>query len=60
MLDAIVRYTDDAAGLEKTLRLLQSLSTIATGIATQGDDLAFWLKLRSQFALGIDNAWTDV
>lgn len=52
MLKQVVRFADDTAGLEKTLRLLQSFCTIAVGLAATAEDLAFWVKLRAQFALG--------
>ncbi|KAK4494712.1 hypothetical protein PRZ48_014068 [Zasmidium cellare] len=52
MLQEIVTFTDSAAGLEKSLRLFQSLCTIAVGLSTTAEDLALWVKLRAQFALG--------
>lgn len=53
MLKAVVRFADDTAGLEKALRLFQSFCTIAVGLATTAEDLAFWVELRAQFALGM-------
>ncbi|KAI5363057.1 Putative peroxisomal biogenesis factor 11 [Septoria linicola] len=52
MLQSIMRYSDDAAGIEKTLRGLQGFVTIAVGLAQSQEDINFWLKLRAQFALG--------
>lgn len=52
MLQQLVRFADDTAGLEKTLRLFQSFCTIAVGLSTTAEDLALWVKLRAQFALG--------
>lgn len=54
MLDGIVRYADDAAGLEKALRLAQGFCTIAVGLADAAEEAVFWAKMRSQFALGED------
>ncbi|EME40591.1 hypothetical protein DOTSEDRAFT_177660 [Dothistroma septosporum NZE10] len=53
MLASIVRYADDTAGLEKTLRLLQGLCTIAVGLVESApQEAAYWVKLRAQLALG--------
>ncbi|KAF2217023.1 hypothetical protein CERZMDRAFT_93087 [Cercospora zeae-maydis SCOH1-5] len=52
MLQSIVRFSEDAAALEKTLRGLQGFVTIAVGLAQSREDIDFWLKLRAQFALG--------
>ncbi|GIZ41654.1 hypothetical protein CKM354_000495300 [Cercospora kikuchii] len=52
MLQSVVRFSEDAAALEKTLRGLQGFVTIAVGLAQSQEDIDFWLKLRSQFALG--------
>ena len=52
MLKQVVRFADDTAGLEKALRLLQAFCTIAVGLVQSAGDLEFWVKLRSQFALG--------
>ncbi|EME78474.1 uncharacterized protein MYCFIDRAFT_36825 [Pseudocercospora fijiensis CIRAD86] len=52
LLAGLVRYADDAAGLEKLLRLLQGFCTIACGLPAFADDVDTVLKLRAQFALG--------
>ncbi|KAF2162598.1 hypothetical protein M409DRAFT_68917 [Zasmidium cellare ATCC 36951] len=52
MLQSIVTFTDTTPGLEKSLRLFQSLCTILVGLSTTPEDLALWVKLRAQFALG--------
>lgn len=53
MLASVVRYADDTAGLEKTLRLLQGFCTIALGfVVSAPQEAAYWIKLRSQLALG--------
>lgn len=49
MLQSIVRFSNDAAAIEKTLRGFQGFATIAVGLA---HDIDFWLKLRAQLALG--------
>lgn len=53
MLHSIVKFTDDSAGLEKTLRLFQGFCTIAVGLAVSVDDADYWAKTRGQFALGL-------
>ena len=52
MLQSIVRFSNDAAAIEKTLRGLQGFATIAVGLAQSQHDIDFWLKLRGQLALG--------
>lgn len=52
VLDSIVRYADDTAGLEKSLRLFQGFCTIAAGLPAFASDLETVMKLRSQLALG--------
>lgn len=54
MLRSVVKFTDDSAGLEKTLRLFQSFCTIAVGLAVSAADADFWAKTRGQFALGMN------
>nr|POE65031.1 putative amino-acid permease c15c4.04c [Quercus suber] len=48
MLSSIVRFTDDAAAIEKTLRLFQSFATIYVGLTSS----AAALELRRELALG--------
>jgi len=51
--DFIFLYlTNFPAGLEKILRLLQSISQILSTYASSVKDEFFWLFLRKQFALG--------
>ncbi|CZT25045.1 uncharacterized protein RCC_10773 [Ramularia collo-cygni] len=52
MIRSVVKFTDDAAGLEKTLRLIQGFCTIAVGLAVSPADADLWAKTRGQFALG--------
>lgn len=56
MLASIVAFTNDAAGLEKTLRLFQSLCTVAIGLygpmavtADQAELLEPWMTARGHF-----------
>ena len=51
MLDSLARLTDDAAGIEKTLRLFQGFATIAAGMS-QPIEAASWAQARSELALG--------
>ena len=56
MLTALVRYTDDAAGLEKTLRFFQGLCTIVIGLLSlnaRAEVAAPWIQARSQLNLGM-------
>lgn len=53
MLAPLVKFTDDAAALEKTLRLIQSSCTIAIGLLAGSDDILPWLQARKQIALGL-------
>lgn len=52
MLSSTVRFLDDAAGLEKTLRLIQGLCTTIIGLAASTESVASWRQARSQLALG--------
>lgn len=52
MLDSIVRFADDTAGLEKALRFFQGFCTLAVGLVQSAEDVEFYVKLRAQFALG--------
>jgi hypothetical protein len=52
MLDSLVHFGDDAAGIEKSLRMLQGISTTAAGLLPPYD-AAPWIQARNQFALGI-------
>ncbi|WPH03777.1 Hypothetical protein R9X50_00666000 [Acrodontium crateriforme] len=52
MLAPLVKFTDDAAALEKTLRLVQSICTIAIGLAGSNEVVGSWLQARKQIALG--------
>jgi hypothetical protein len=54
MLSSTVRFADDAAGLEKTLRLIQGLCTTVIGLVTSTDSAAPWRQARSQLALGTE------
>lgn len=51
MLAPLVRFGEDAAGIEKTLRLLQGLTTTAVGLSTTVEEAAPWAQARFQFAL---------
>ncbi|KAJ5052135.1 uncharacterized protein L3040_001894 [Drepanopeziza brunnea f. sp. 'multigermtubi'] len=46
------RFVGDAAGLEKTLRLLQSLAQIVAAYSLTAAAAAPWLQARTQLALG--------
>lgn len=52
MFESVVRFTDDSAGLEKTLRLFQGFCNIAVAFAVTALDADYWAKTRGQFALG--------
>lgn len=60
MLSSVVKFTDDSAGLEKTLRLLQGFCTIAVGLAASAVDADYWAKTRGQFALGTSQQYHEV
>ena len=51
MLTSAVRITEDLAGLEKTLRLFQGLSTIAVGLAQTPHEIQIRSRAVSQFAV---------
>ncbi|KAE9373452.1 hypothetical protein N431DRAFT_482476 [Stipitochalara longipes BDJ] len=48
----VVRFTGDAAALEKVLRLLQSLAQILAVYTAAAEEAKIWWLLRRQFALG--------
>jgi len=48
----ISRFANDAAGLEKTLRFLQSFVQVIAAYSASVADAAPWLQARNQFALG--------
>ncbi|KAK6579889.1 hypothetical protein PZA11_007597 [Diplocarpon coronariae] len=48
----VSRFVGDAAGLEKTLRLLQSLAQVVAACSLTATAAAPWLQARKQFALG--------
>jgi len=52
MLASIARFTEDAAAIEKTLRLVQGLCTTAAALNESTDTAAAWLQARSQVNLG--------
>ncbi|CAK3925622.1 hypothetical protein DOTSEDRAFT_177660 [Lecanosticta acicola] len=57
MLASLVRFADDTAGLEKTLRLFQGFCTLAVGFSEHyyydsAGDVEFYVRMRGQFALG--------
>jgi chloramphenicol 3-O-phosphotransferase len=52
MLSSTARFADDAAGLEKALRLIQGLCTFMVGVTTSTERAAPWRQARSQIALG--------
>ncbi|TID22361.1 hypothetical protein E2P81_ATG11463 [Venturia nashicola] len=51
MLASISNFGNNAAGLEKALRLAQALSTIGGSLATTKEDQSPWLLARAQFNL---------
>ena len=53
MLNSLVRLMDDAAGIEKTLRLFQGFCTIAAGLSWSAVDAAPFAQARSELALGM-------
>lgn len=53
MLSSVVRLTEDAAGVEKTLRLVQGFCTVAAGVVVEAQDAAAWGQARSELALGV-------
>ncbi|KAK4553684.1 hypothetical protein LTR86_009182 [Recurvomyces mirabilis] len=52
MLASIARFTDDAAAIEKTLRLVQGLCTTVAALNASADAAAPWLEARSRVNLG--------
>lgn len=52
MLSSAAKFADDAAGLEKTLRLLQGFCTAVAGLTLSIQDAAPWRQARSQLAVG--------
>jgi hypothetical protein len=57
MLSSTARFADDAAGLEKALRLIQGLCTFMVGVTTSTERAAPWRQARAQIALG-KFSWT--
>lgn len=51
MLSSLVKYTNDGAGLEKTLRLIQGFCTIVVGVLDSPFESAPWNAAKSQLAL---------
>lgn len=51
-----------SAGVEKTLRLAQSVAQVVAGLSYLPEEAAPWLKARSQFALGelCNESWHDL
>jgi len=47
-----IRFTTDAGGLERMLRLLQALAQILAASTAVAEEAKVWLHLRMQFALG--------
>ncbi|KAG9245588.1 peroxisomal biogenesis factor 11 [Calycina marina] len=47
-----IRFGTDAGGIEKILRLLQSVSQIIAFQSYNKRDVAFWMHLRKHFSLG--------
>ena len=58
MLSATVKFADDAAALEKTLRLLQYFMTIGAGLAVSAEAAAQCVQARTQFNLGPSHLFT--
>jgi hypothetical protein len=52
MLSAAVRFANDAAGVEKTLRLLQGFCTVAAGLLMPAPEAAAFAQARAELALG--------
>jgi len=52
VLKQFIRFGSDAAGLEKLLRLLQSLCQILAAYALVADEVRVWMLLRRQFGVG--------
>lgn len=66
LLSSIISFSNDAAAIEKTLRGIQGLATIAIGFYQQQhqqqgqiqgqmiqEHLEMWIKLRGELALGM-------
>lgn len=67
LLSSIISFSNDAAAIEKTLRGIQGLATIAMGFYQQQphthththtqkiiqEHLEMWIKLRGELALGM-------
>lgn len=68
MLSSIISFSNDAAAIEKTLRGIQGLATIAIGVYQQQPQhthtqiqqgqmiqgqIEMWIKLRGELALGM-------
>lgn len=66
LLSSIISFSNDAAAIEKTLRGIQGLATIAIGFYQQQPQhthththqqgrghLEMWIKLRGELALGM-------
>jgi len=53
MIEQLVTVTHDAAGLEKTMRLIQGVCTIGAATALSAANAATWRQAQSQLALGV-------
>jgi len=65
LLSSIISFSNDAAAIEKTLRGIQGLATIAIGVYQQQpqhtqiqgqmiqEQMEMWIKLRGELALGM-------
>lgn len=51
-LSNLVRFSEDAAGIEKTLRVFQGFCTTLAGLAHSAESASPWRQARSQLALG--------
>jgi hypothetical protein len=52
MLQHISKFTNDAIGLEKTLKFSQAVTQIVAGTATPGSSKLRWEEAKGHFALG--------
>ena len=50
-LRPVVHFTNDIAGLEKSLRFAQGLCTLAVGLASSKKDAEVYSRAQAQFAL---------
>lgn len=51
MIAPLAAFTEDIAGLEKSLRLAQGLCMVGAGVIDSAEDRAIWARAGAHFAI---------